>query len=62
MVERQRRKQSAAGSYFAYQPRLGTFAEFALQIQDVPEPASVLLAGAGLLAFWLGRSRKYDCN
>lgn len=39
------------------QPWLGNFAELAFQIQDVPEPASLLLSGAGLLALWLARHR-----
>lgn len=42
------------------QPWLGNFAELAVQITDVPEPASVFLAGAGLLAVWLGRRRQYN--
>jgi hypothetical protein len=40
------------------QPWLSNFAEFALQVQDIPEPGSLLLASAGMLAFLLARGRK----
>jgi hypothetical protein len=45
------------------QPWLSNFAELALEIQTadervVPEPSSLMLAGAGLLSVFLARSRK----
>jgi hypothetical protein len=42
------------------QPWVSNFAELALQLEDIPEPSSMLLAGAGLLAVWLIRGRKHN--
>jgi hypothetical protein len=40
------------------QPWLGNFAELALQVQDIPEPGSLLLSAVGLLGICLARCRK----
>ena len=40
------------------QPWLSNFAELALQVQDIPEPGSLLLSAAGVLGIWLARRRK----
>jgi hypothetical protein len=42
------------------QPWLGNFAEFALQVQDVPEPSSLVLSAAVLLGVWVVRRRNCD--
>ena len=42
------------------QPWISNFAELALQVQDVPEPGSLLLASAGILAVWLVRRCQYN--